>query len=192
VIHQDSGKLQVTPAVAVRAGTLMRVRVNYAGVPSAIPNRHCGTSPWLRTADGAVAVGEPDITPWWYPCNDHPLDKAAFTITAVAPAGLQVISNGALLGDPEPAGPGWQRWRWAHGEPMAPYLAFVAIGHYDILRRETALGPYLAAPAGHRGCPCLGGADTPDSRGFCPGFSVPTPLNSSAGWFPTLPPSAPR
>jgi aminopeptidase N len=29
--------------------------------------------------------------------------------------------------------------------PMAPYLAFVAIGHYDILRQDTVFGPYLAA-----------------------------------------------
>ncbi len=144
-IHQDRDKVQVTPVVAVRAGASMAVRVDYAGVPSAVPDRDCGPSPWLHTASGAVAVGEPDIAPWWYPCNDHPLDKATFTITAVVPAGLQMISNGALLGGPEPAEPGWQRWRWQHSEPMATYLAFVAIGHYEILRRDTPFGPYLAA-----------------------------------------------
>ncbi|PZS16292.1 MAG: hypothetical protein DLM60_15640 [Pseudonocardiales bacterium] len=70
------------------------------------------------------------------------MDKAIFTITAVVPAGLQVISNGALLGGPEPAEPGWRRWRWQESEPMATYLAFVAIGHYDILHRDTPFGPY--------------------------------------------------
>jgi hypothetical protein len=60
-IQQEAGKLQVTPAVAVRAGAPMTVRVDYAGVPSAIPSRHCGASPWLS---------EPGCTPlmvpsWW-------------------------------------------------------------------------------------------------------------------------------
>lgn len=144
-IHQDGDKVRVIPAVPVRAGASMTVRVDYAGVPSAVPGRNCGSSPWLHSADGAVAVGEPDIASWWYPGNDHPLDKATFTITAVVPDGVQVISNGALLGGPEPAGSGRQRWRWQQSEPMATYLAFVVIGHYDIVRRDTPFGPYLAA-----------------------------------------------
>ena len=44
-IRQDGGKVQITPAVAVRAGAPMTVRVDYTGVPSAIPSRHCGASP---------------------------------------------------------------------------------------------------------------------------------------------------
>jgi aminopeptidase N len=123
----------------------MTVRVAYAGVPSNVSGGPGVHSPWVRTADGAVAVGEPDIAAWWYPSNDHPSDKATFTITAVVPAGLQVISNGALLGGPEAAEPGLQQWRWQETEPMATYLAFVAIGKYDIVRRDTRFGLYLAA-----------------------------------------------
>lgn len=144
-IHQDGGKLEVTPVVPVRAGALMTVRVDYAGTPATIPSGPGMPSPWVRTPDGALAVGEPDIAAWWYPCNDHPSDKATFTITASVPAGLQVISNGALLGALEPAGAGEARWRWRETEPMATYLAFLAIGHYDIVRRDTRFGPYLAA-----------------------------------------------
>jgi aminopeptidase N len=144
-IHQFGGELQVTPAAPVQAGTSMRITVDYAGIPSVIPDGPNNPSPWVRTPDGAVAVGEPDIAAWWYPSNDHPSDKATFTITAVVPAGLQVISNGALLGGPEQAGPGWQQWRWQESEPMATYLAFVAIGNYEIVRRDTRFGLYLAA-----------------------------------------------
>ena len=144
-IHQDGGKLEVTPAAPVLAGAPMTVRVDYAGVPSSVPEGADAASPWVRTPDGAVAVGEPDIAAWWYPSNDHPSEKATFAITAIVPAGLQVISNGALLGGPEPAGPGLQRWRWQESEPMATYLAFVAIGNYDIVRRDTRFGLYLAA-----------------------------------------------
>lgn len=145
VIHQDGGELQVTPTAPVQSGDPMTVRVDYAGVPSSVSGGPGQPSPWVRTADGAIAVGEPDIAAWWYPSNDHPSDKATFTITAVVPAGLQVISNGALLGGPEAAGPGLAQWRWQEAEPMATYLAFVAIGNYDIVRRDTRYGLYLAA-----------------------------------------------
>lgn len=144
-IRQVGGELQITPPAPVQAGETMAVRVDYAGVPSEVSGGAGVASPWVRTTDGALAVGEPDMAAWWYPVNDHPSDKATFTITAVVPAGLQVISNGALLGGPEQAGPGLAQWRWQASEPMASYLAFVAIGNYDIVRRDTRFGLYLAA-----------------------------------------------
>jgi aminopeptidase N len=144
-IRQDGGELQVTPARPLSAGHPMVVRVDYAGTPSSYPDSANPIPPWLRTADGAVGLGEPDIAAWWYPSNDHPSDKATVAVTATVPTGVEAISNGALLGGPEPAGPGWNRWRWRSDQPMASYLAFIAIGQYDIARRNTPAGPYLAA-----------------------------------------------
>ncbi|MGH3911437.1 MAG: M1 family metallopeptidase, partial [Pseudonocardiaceae bacterium] len=146
-IRQDGGELQVTPAQPLLADRPMTVQVDYGGVPSDIPASTGIAQPWTRTPDGAVAVGQPDIAAWWYPSNDHPSDKATVAVTATVPAGVEAISNGALLGGPEPAEPGWERWRWKAGEPMAPYLAFVAMGQYDLVRRDTPVGPYLAAYA---------------------------------------------
>ncbi|MGH3939916.1 MAG: M1 family metallopeptidase, partial [Pseudonocardiaceae bacterium] len=144
-IRQEDGELVVIPAETVTTDQPISVRVDYAGVPSDIPGGSGPAEPWVRTADGAIAVGQPDIAAWWYPSNDHPSDKATVAVTATVPAGVEVISNGALLGGPEPAEPGWERWRWQASEPMAPYLAFVAIGQYEIVRRDTPFGPYLAA-----------------------------------------------
>ncbi|MDQ4020633.1 MAG: M1 family peptidase, partial [Actinomycetota bacterium] len=75
-IRQDGGELQVTPTAPVRAGQPMTVLVDYVGVPSSIPGGGSVIQPWVRTADGAVALGEPDSAAWWYPSNDHPSDKA--------------------------------------------------------------------------------------------------------------------
>ncbi|MGQ0773531.1 MAG: M1 family metallopeptidase [Pseudonocardiales bacterium] len=144
-ISQADGELVVIPAEVVAADQPMAVRVDYAGVPSDIPGGSGPAQPWVRTVDGAVAVGQPDIAAWWYPSNDHPSDKATVAVTATVPAGVEAISGGALLGGPEPAEPGWERWRWQASEPMAPYLAFVAFGQYEIVRRDTPFGPYLAA-----------------------------------------------
>ncbi|MDQ4105344.1 MAG: M1 family metallopeptidase, partial [Actinomycetota bacterium] len=148
-IRQNDGELQITPDAPIPAGAPMTVRVDYAGTPTSISGGGtAGDQPWSRTADGgAIALGEPDSAAWWYPSNDHPSDKATFAVTATVPAGLEAISNGALLGGPEPVEPGWERWRWQVSEPMTTYLAFVAIGDYDIVRQNTRFGLYLAAYA---------------------------------------------
>jgi aminopeptidase N len=191
-IRQDGSELQVTPAAPVRAGQPMVVRVDYAGVPSDIPAGDGADPPWRRTADGAVAVGEPENAAWWYPSNDHPLDKAAVAVTAVVPAGVEVISNGALLGGPEPAGPGWERWRWQEKDPMASYLAFVAIGQYDIVRRDTPFGPYLAAYAQGLDPQVAAAARasverTPEIIGFLSGIFGPYPFDQLGGVVPAAP-----
>ena len=191
-LHQIGGELQVTPATPVPVGTPMTVRVDYAGVPSAIPDGPDEPSPWVRTADGAVAVGEPEIAAWWYPSNDHPSDKAKFTITAIVPAGLQVISNGALLGGPEPAGQGLEQWRWQESEPMATYLAFVAIGHYDIVRRDTRYGLYLAAYDRTLNPELANAARasverTPEILDFLSGIFGPYPFHQLGGVVPNAP-----
>jgi aminopeptidase N len=91
-----------------------------------------GFTAWTRTADGALAVGEPENAWWWFPSNDHPLDKATYDISVSVPNGTQVISNGIQQGKPTPELLGWSRWWWRTTKPMASYLAFVALGHYDI------------------------------------------------------------
>ena len=49
---------------------------------------------FVHTNDGAFMGDEPNATSTWIPMNDHPADKATWTIRATVPAGLSVISNG--------------------------------------------------------------------------------------------------
>jgi aminopeptidase N len=191
-IRQDGGELQITPAQPVPAGQPMVVHVNYAGVPSDIAVGDGTAGAWMRTAGGAVVAGEPESAAWWYPSNDHPSDKATVAVTVTVPAGVEAISNGALLGGPEPAGSGWETWRWKANEPMATYLVFVAIGQYDIVRRDTPFGPYLAAYA--QGLDPQVAADaraslerTPEIAGFLSGIFGPYPFDNLGGVVPDAP-----
>ncbi len=191
-IRQVGAELQVTPAQPVRAGQPMVVRVDYAGVPSAISGGDTVAEAWVRTANGAVAVGEPDSAAWWYPSNDHPSDKATVAVTATVPAGVEAISNGALLGGPEPVEPGWEKWRWKATEPMTTYLAFVAIGQYDIVRRDTPSGPYLAAYAQGLDPQVAAAARasverTPEITGFLAEIFGPYPFDNLGGVVPDAP-----
>jgi aminopeptidase N len=140
--RRTAHELVVTPARPVRRGDAMRVVVRYAGVPK--NHRVGGVRPWITTADGAAAVGEPEMAPWWFPSNDHPSDKAAFDITVRVPRGLEAISNGRLVS--RRVRNGKSVWHWREDDPMTTYLAFTTIGQFDIARGRTRAGrPYLYA-----------------------------------------------
>ena len=55
--------------------------VRYDGVPETIDDA-AGLSGFLHTDDGALVAGQPDVAATWYPVNDHPLDKASYTIAS--------------------------------------------------------------------------------------------------------------
>lgn len=136
--REGDHELVVTPARAVSRGQAMTVVVQYSGVPS---NKvAAGYTAWTRTPDGALAVGQPEIAWWWFPSNDHPSDKATFDVSVAVPDGVEVLSNGVMPRDPTQDILGWQRWSWRSVRPQATYLAFLAIGQYEITRDTTADG----------------------------------------------------
>jgi len=138
---QTAHELVVRPAHAVRKGHPLRVEVIYAGKPG--HRRLRGFTPWVTTRDGAVAVGEPEIAAWWFPSNDHPSDKASFDVAVTVPKRKQVVSNGRMVG--KHVAHGKATFRWRANAPMAPYLAFIAIGDFRLLQGRAAGLPYVYA-----------------------------------------------
>ncbi|MFC4150240.1 M1 family metallopeptidase [Micromonospora mangrovi] len=115
----------------ITAGQQLTVVVKYAGVPSQVTTP--GWTSWKRTADGALAVNEPESAWWWFPSNDHPKDKATWDISVSVPTGVEVISNGLQPRAPLPEAGNRTRWSWRSTRPGATYQAFLAIGQYDIV-----------------------------------------------------------
>ena len=87
---RDGGELMVTPANGIPRGQAFFVVVRYHGVPEPI-EEGLGISGFVPTGDGAVVAGEPHVAATWFPANDHPLDKAAYTFRVKVPAGLKQI-----------------------------------------------------------------------------------------------------
>ncbi len=138
----DPHELVVTPASILRKGTKMTVEVVYAGQPRGIS--YAGvSSPWNGSGTETLALGEPEIAAWWYPSNDHPRDKATFDLTYRVPKGLEAIGNGTLVSKTTV---GTQDvWKWRVPQPMATYLAYMAIGQYSLYRGTSAGRPYVIA-----------------------------------------------
>ncbi|WP_329139600.1 M1 family metallopeptidase [Streptomyces sp. NBC_01476] len=131
-------ELVVRPAARLTRGARFVTTVAYAGVPELLTDPDGSHEGWFRTDDGAVALGEPVGAMTWFPANNHPSDKAAYDITVSVPDGLNAVSNGELAGRTGSAGRTVFHWRTT--EPMATYLATVAIGHFRITRSRTPAG----------------------------------------------------
>jgi hypothetical protein len=87
-------ELEITPKTPLAKGTAITVVVRYSGVPSS--QQAYGFTSWHRTPDGGVGANEPEAAWWWFPSNDHPLDKATYDVSVQVPDGTQAISNGTL------------------------------------------------------------------------------------------------
>ncbi|WLW50717.1 M1 family metallopeptidase [Streptomyces sp. YU58] len=129
-------ELEITPKTPLAKGTAVTVVVRYSGVPSA--KEAYGFNAWLRTPDGGVAAGEPEGAWWWFPSNDHPLDKATFDVSVQVPDGYQAISNGRLRSAIPQAG--WTRYSWRSDKPQTTYLATLAVGKFDLTTGTSESG----------------------------------------------------
>ena len=125
---RDGSELTVEPRHGLRKGAAFTVEARYDGVPVTLED--FGLSGFIHTEDGAIAIGEPHVAATWFPANDHPRDKASFTFKITVPAGLEAMSNGVLKSQKTKGA--WTTWTWDAKEPMATYLAFMAVGQFDI------------------------------------------------------------
>ncbi len=105
------------------------VDIGYHGTPLA---SGFGSFVFSSTFGGAWvwSLSQPYGAKDWWPCKDHPLDKAdSVDISVTCATGLKVGSNGRLLGVRD-NNDGTSTHIWAERYPIATYLVSVAIAPY--------------------------------------------------------------
>jgi aminopeptidase N len=144
-------ELRITPQAPVAVGDVFSVVVDYQGKPG--PISYEDERNWLANRHEVVTMNEPHMAPWWFPANDHPLDKATFDIHVTTAADRKVVANGRLVDRTVRRGQATTHWRAV--EPMATYLAFFAAGKFEIRKGSLKGRPWYVAvskqlPAGQR------------------------------------------
>ena len=141
---RDGQELVITPRTLLRRRDDMKIKVSYHGVPTTVIDPDGAVDGWIRTPGGVVALSEPQGAPSWYPVNDYPTDKATYSIAMTVPKGLSAISNGRL--ESKETEGAKTTWRWEAEQPMASYLATMAIGTFTVTSGKTASGvPFVNA-----------------------------------------------
>nr|WP_227464206.1 M1 family metallopeptidase [Nocardioides lijunqiniae] len=124
--RRSGQQLVVTPRRPVEGR--FSVTVAYRGVPRTYRDPDGSREGWVRTGDGAIALGEPVGTMTWIPSDNTPGDKASYTYRITVPTGTTAVANGDLA---RRATHGRRTtWTWRARDPMATYLAMVAIGRF--------------------------------------------------------------
>ncbi|WSQ69162.1 M1 family metallopeptidase [Streptomyces sp. NBC_01216] len=143
-VNRAGNELTLRPRDDIDEGSTFRVVVTYDGTPEKINDADGSGEGWLKTADGALALGEPAGSLAWFPGNHHPSDKATYDITLTVPEGLRGFSNGERTSERTAGGRTTSVWHSA--QPMASYLAMVAVGRYTTTATTTPSGiPVLTA-----------------------------------------------
>ena len=132
---RNAHELRIDPRKSLRRGERFSVRVVYSGVPQPVNEPALGQSGFFATDDGFIVAGQPHGAAGWFPVNDHPSDRAAYTFRVTVPRHLEVVANGHLV-DRDRRGR-WTTWTWNAPDPMASYLVTVDVGR---LRPERLPG----------------------------------------------------
>lgn len=150
---RDARELVITPASALAANAEVDVVVRYHGEPEGVPDPAVPIEGvgWFWHGDSIWVLSEPGGAAGFFPCNDHPSDKAAFTFDLTVAAPYLAIANGTLTGTTKSAA--GTTYSWSAPEPMATYLVTLAVGELGEKRipmqdgREVVLHFPKDAPA---------------------------------------------
>ncbi len=124
--------LRVDLGRPVSRGGLGELTVRYGGQPV--------EGLWFSESDagsGATQVfthGQADHARGWFPCFDHPSDRATFEIRVTLPASWTALAGGQRIEVIEEAGRRTEHWRMTTPHPS--YLASLAAGEFVV--QETA------------------------------------------------------
>ena len=141
--ERSDGELIITPAQSLISGAAFSVTVEYEGVPEpisdpAVPFVDLGWQAWDDGFFGSVS--QPSGSMNWYPCNNHPSDKATYTIRITVPGALTAAANGVLMEVIE-NDDATRTFVWEMDDPMASYLTIVAVGDFVEMRDESGPVP---------------------------------------------------
>jgi aminopeptidase N len=129
--------LAIAPPSVIAPGPF-QVTIDYSGKPEQGKDTVGRPLGWLTTNAGAYTLAEPGGAHYWFPSNDHPSDKATYDFHIDVPTPLTAVANGKLTGTTD--GDGRRTFSYQANEPMATYLALVAIGRFRIVEKTSASG----------------------------------------------------
>ncbi len=144
VFAHPGAALNITLPAPVGIGGAVAVDVTYSGTPiqGGFGNFVFG----IRPDDDLLAwsLSEPYGAREWWPCKDHPSDKAdSVRVTVTVPSQYRVGSQGLLEG--ETSGGGMTTYDWVSRYPISNYLVSVAVGEYVRYQSVYTRSPGLTA-----------------------------------------------
>ena len=126
--HQ-SDIITITPDRTYNYGELVNLDIYYEGVPTG----STGSGMWYTSHSGVPWIfteSEPYNARLWWPCKDHPSDKAdSVDMVVTVDSSYKVGSNGTLINTIVNSD-GTKTFHWAERYPISTYLVSLALTNY--------------------------------------------------------------
>jgi aminopeptidase N len=132
VERRNDHEVTVTPASTIADGDTFTAVVRYGGVPEPIDGLMPGLGGWVRDGREVYVASEPDGAAGVFPGNDHPSDKATYTLHVTAPDDLTVVAGGVATGTEDDPAARTTTWHFDMTDPMASYLLQIGIGNLTV------------------------------------------------------------
>ncbi len=134
------GRVRIRLRAPLALGAEASVTLAYEGSPRrglyfVAPDVHHPDKPHQ-----AWTQGQDEDSRYWFPCFDHPGEKASTEILARVPARYQALSNGALVGR-TPHEDGTVTWHWRQALPHSAYLVTLVVGEFEEVALESPRVP---------------------------------------------------
>lgn len=155
----DSATVGGARATVIRYPAALEIRLDRAyrrGETAAATIHYRGTPP--TTGLGSFVFSSASGSPWvwslsqpygardWWPCKDHPSDKAdSADILVTCPTGLRVGSNGRLISVTE-NGDGSSTTHWSERYPIPTYLVSVTLANFSAFTNWWRYSPTDSLP----------------------------------------------
>lgn len=128
-------------------GALFEVAIAYSGEPepTQTPYGQSFTVGLEYSDDPArlAFINQPDGANTWFPCNDHPSDKATYDFYITVPDGYQAVANGMPDDNVIENEDATSTFHWEMNQPMQSALTLVAVGDYVLIEEELPNGTIL-------------------------------------------------
>jgi aminopeptidase N len=129
--HNDN-LLTINFPATVKSGEQKNIVINYEGIPAdglIITNNKYGHR-------GFFADNWPNRAHNWFPCIDHPADKATIDFIVTAPDHYQVISNGIKTEEAE-AGDKLHRTHYKETVPLSTKIMVIGVADFAVQQSGT-------------------------------------------------------
>ncbi|HNZ06620.1 MAG TPA: M1 family aminopeptidase [Candidatus Cloacimonadota bacterium] len=130
----------ITISLNIPAGQTFTTQVFYSGVPQLTSDiYHIGM---IFSANTVFTISDPDAARQWWPCYDHPWDKALVDLHITMRSDWKVAANGLRDGITD-HGNGSSTTHWLGQHPMTTYLVCVTAGPYVEIPQTAGTLPIM-------------------------------------------------
>ncbi len=124
--RESDERVRVELETPVRAGQELELEARFSGAPP--DGLYFGRT---RYGEPCVFTDHYSIRAHgWLPCEDHPGDRARFSLALIVPRGLEVVGTGGMARTSEPAPDGFALWKGACASELPTYLLAFAVGSW--------------------------------------------------------------